>query len=377
MNNLSNWQQLKKDPILFKTFLVREQVNQAIREFFTTKRFHEVEVPLLAPSLPAESYVEIFETKLLDRLRRPQNAYLTTSPEMYLKKLLVAGIGNCFCLTKSFRNTEDMSFLHNPEFSILEWYRGDADYRDVMKDTEELFVAIYKKLFPERSRRETSEKRKSSTLTKGRLSFGQSSGSNLALTYQGQTIDLSPPWERLSMVEAFQKYAKLDLEKALDLESIAPIAKTKGYEVGEQTTWEELFHQIYLNEVEPHFGRGKPTIIYDFPSQMAALAKKKDTDPRFAERFEVYIAGLELGDCYSELTDWQEQEERFKAETEERKRIEKTAYPYDVDFIEALKMGLPRCAGLAMGIDRVVMLFADTDKIQNVLFFPASEMWRR
>ena len=342
--------------MLWQQYFMREKVIVAIRDFFLKEKFHEIETPLLASALPAESYLEVFETTLLDRHRKPKRAFLTASPEMFLKKLLVAGVGNCFSITKSFRNTEDLSHTHNPEFTILEWYRVGADYKDLMKDTEELFVHIYQHLFANNK------------------TIKQFSNKYI-LTYQNKTIDLTPPWERISMVAAFKKYAGVDLEKALTLETILPVAKTKGYQIGPKTTWEELFHQIYLNEIEPHFGKGRPTIIYDFPSQMAALAKKKDTDPRFAERFEVYIAGLELGDCYSELTDWKEQETRFKKETLERKRMGKTAYPYDADLIDALKAGLPKCSGLALGVDRAVMLFADVPRIQDTLFFPSGEMW--
>lgn len=350
---------------MWSRYLLREQVNRAIREFFQRKNFREIEVPLLAPSLPAEAYLEVFETTLLDRNRRQSRAFLATSPELFLKKLLVGGVGNCFSLCKSFRNTETLSKTHNPEFTILEWYEVDKDYTDVMKTTAELFCYVFTQIFPERNRRGTLKKEMSSP----------SSDKNFNLVYQGQTIDLTPPWERISMVEAFAKYAHVNLPHALTLEAMQKIAQVKKYQVKKEHAWEELFHQIYLNEVEPHLGKGRPTIIYDFPVQMAALAKKKESDPRFAERFEVYIAGLELGDGYSELTDWQEQESRFKQETEERKRLGKIDYPYDKDLIAALKVGLPRCSGLALGVDRAVMLFADAPRIQDVLLFPAEEMW--
>lgn len=345
------WKNLKINPSLWPKYFLREKVNNLIRQFFKSQNFHEVEVPLLASSLPAESYYEIFDTLLFDRNRRAKKAYLTTSPEVFLKKLLVAGIGNCFTITKSFRNMETTSYLHNPEFSILEWYRVDANYFDVMKDTENLTLFIYKNL--------KNDLKKQKPIIK----------------YQGKIVDLSSPWERISVTEAFKKYARMDLEKNLTASEIQITARKKGYHVHKNNTWEELYNQIYLNEVEIYLGKGKPTIIYNFPSQMGALAKKNPTDPRFAERFELYISGLELGDCYSELTDWQEQEARFKKEMQEIKRLGKTQYPYDADFISALKAGLPKCSGLAMGIDRLIMLFADAPKIQDVLFFPGDELW--
>jgi lysyl-tRNA synthetase class 2 len=183
------------------------------------------------------------------------------------------------------------------------------------------------------------------------------------------------PWERISVVEVFAKYAKIDLTENLNLKEMKQTVAKKGYQVSKKNTWEELYNQIYLNEIELHLGKGKPTIIYDYPSAMGALAKKKKTDPRFAERFEIYIGGLELGDCYSELTDAKEQADRFNNEMQEIKRLGKTQYPIDLDFIEALKAGLPKCSGLAMGVDRLIMLFANVAKIQDILFFPAEELW--
>lgn len=334
----STWRTLKNSPQLWQRFFVRENVNRSIRTFFEARGFHEVETPTLIAHPPAESYLDVFETTLFDRNRNSTKAYLSTSPEVSLKKLMVAGVGNCFSLTKSFRNMETQGTLHNPEFTILEWYRVGANYLDIMKDCEELLGSI-KKTF----------------------------------LYQGHSVDLHAPWERLSVAEAFAKYAQVDFDDFfLHAEKIA---LAKGYST-DNATWEELYNQIFLNEVEPHLGRGKPTILYDFPSVMGALAKRKESDPRFAERFEFYIEGLELGDCYSELTDWKEQHERFEKELLEIKRLGKTSYEYDHDFIDALKVGLPKCSGIAVGVDRLVMLFADVTDIADVLFFPAREQFR-
>lgn len=335
---MKTWQKLRTHPELWQRYFVRENAIKAIRAFFEKERFHEVETPLLIARPPAESYLDVFETTLLDRHRKPKKAYLSTSPEVPLKKLIVAGIGNCYSLTKSFRNMETDSRLHNPEFTILEWYRVGATYINIMKDCEKLFRAI----------------------------LGDS------IIYQGKLIDVAPPWERITVVEAFEKYARVNFE---DFFNSAPaIAIKKGYTVEKGTTWEQLYNQIFLNEVEPHLGRGKPTILCDFPSAMAALCKKRP-DLRFAERFELYIEGLELGDCYGELTDANEQELRFAAELVEIKRLGKTSYEYDQDFIEALKVGLPECSGIALGIDRLVMLLADVTDIADIMFFPAKELF--
>lgn len=352
---MSTWRKLKKHPELWPRYFVREKVLTAIRRFFWDRNFRDIEAPILIARPPAESYLDVFETTLLDRNRRPKKAYLSTSPEVPLKKLMVAGLGDCFCLTKSFRNTETGSNLHNPEFTILEWYRVGADYFNIMDDCEELLVFI-----------NTYLQRTSSTREPYRPT---------ELVYQKKHVNLAAPWERLTVAQAFKKWSHINFDEFFDFNHAKRIARKKGYRVEQKTTWEEIFNQIFLNEVEPNLGRGVPTILYEFPSIMGALAKKKDSDSRFAERFEFYIEGLELGDCYSELTDSKEQNERFKSELKEIKRLGKTMYEYDHDFIEALNVGLPACSGIAVGVDRLIMLFADAKNIQDILFFPADELF--
>jgi elongation factor P--(R)-beta-lysine ligase len=350
----TTWQNIHDNPSLWKRYFVREKVLTAIRRFFFDRNFHEIETPYLTASLPPESYLDVFETTLYSRDRTPHRMFLPTSPEPFIKKLLVAGIGNCFAIPKSFRNTEDTSTLHNPEFTILEWYRVEADYTDIMKDCEELVVFINTYL--------------------QRMDDGGEKKRTTELTYQGKRINISAPWERISMQDAFQRYAHIDLTHALTRETLVPLAIKKGYQVEEHDTWEEIFHQIFLNEVETHLGRGKPTILYDYPVALAALSRKKKSDPRFAERFEFYIEGLELGDAYSELTDAKEQLERFEVEANERKRLGKVEHPIDMDFIEALKIGMPQSGGIAVGVDRLIMLFADVTHIADILLFPIQEL---
>ncbi len=336
---MKTWRKLHDNPALWERYFIREKTLRAIRNFFASQTFHEVETPTLIAHPPAESYLDVFETTILDRNRHPTKAYLATSPEVALKKLMVAGLGNCFALTKSFRNMETQSNLHNPEFTILEWYRVGAGYTRIMEDCQQLLRHIFGK----------------------------------TLVYQGKTIDLSGGWERVTVERAFKTYADVNFDEFFDFERAAAIAKQKGYAVEAKTTWEELYNQIFLNEIEPKLGQTRPTIVYEFPAAMAALAKKKTSDPRFAERFEFYIAGLELGDAYSELTDPVEQEKRFKKELEEIKRLGKTSYDYDLDFIEALRVGLPACSGIAVGVDRLIMLQSDVTDIADVLLFPAKE----
>lgn len=361
---MKTWQKLRQHPELWERYFIREKVLTAIRRFFLDRKFHEIETPYLTGSLPPESYLDVFETTLFDRNRKSMRAYLPTSPEPFIKKLLVAGIGNCFAIPKSFRNTEDKSRTHNPEFTILEWYRVGADYRDIMTDCEELALFINAYLLRSRS-----------SVVPDRARDDQRDPG--MLTYQGKTVDLRAPWERLTVVEAFKKYAKVDLGKGLTKRDMAAIAAQKGYSVGKNDSWEELFHLIFLNEVEPNLGRGKPTIIYEYPASLAALARTKPGDPRFAERFEFYIEGLELGDAYSELIDWKEQLARFHEEEKERKRLGKVDHPVDMDFIEALKIGMPESGGIAVGVDRLIMLFADVTDIADTLFFPMRDLFEK
>jgi len=353
---MNTWKRLQKQPNLWKRYFIREKVLRAIRLFFEDRKFHEIETPILISHPPAESYLDVFETTLYDRNRKPNKAYLSTSPEVSLKKLLVAGLKNCFALTKSFRNMETQSALHNPEFTILEWYRTNVDYREIMNDCEELLIYIHTYLF-----RTGEYKNRRSPQT---------------LQYQGKTVNLSSPWDRMTVAQAFERWAHIDFFTFLDDTHARSITRDHGYTVSKQTTWEEMYNQVFLNEIEPHLGRGKPLILYEFPAELGALARKKKTDPRVAERFEFYIEGLELGDCYSELTDWKEQRMRFDNEMKVIRRLGKTSYEYDKDFIDALRYGLPESSGIAIGVDRLIMLFANAKTIQDTLFFPGKELFR-
>ncbi|MFH0750186.1 MAG: EF-P lysine aminoacylase EpmA [Candidatus Gottesmanbacteria bacterium] len=345
---MNTWRQLRATPKLFGRYFVRERVIKIIRSFFDKHQFHEVETPILIAHPAAESYLDVFETTLLDRNRNKKVAYLSTSPELALKKLIVAGIGNCYSITKSFRNTETNSNTHMPEFSILEWYRVGSHYEKIMDDCEKLLRSICLQL------------------TKSTI-----------LHYQGISFDLNQKWERISVKEAFKQYADVDLDTFFSLKKAQNVSKERGYTILSSTTWEELYNQMFLNEIEPHLGKEKPTIIYGFPNAVAALSKKNEDDPRYANRFEFYIGGLELGDCYEELTDWKEQQKRFDAELAEIKRLGKTSYVYDHDFIKALKVGMPETSGIAVGLDRLIMLFGNMTDISDTTFFPSKELFEK
>lgn len=321
---------------------MRERVIDAIRAFFKQQGFHEVETPLLLPTPSTEPFLEVFKTELVDDLGERREAFLPSSPEFAMKKLLSAGSGSIFTMTKSFRNGEGRSGRHNPEFTILEWYHTPGDYMTVAEDFEQLMLFI----------NQGKEK----------------------LEYQGKEYSLATPWEKISVAEAFSRYAGIDEETMLSEDKLKEAGKKKGYMIDATTTWEEIWNQIIANEIEPRLGVKGPTILYDYPISQAALAKKAK-DPRYAERWEAYLAGMELGNCFSELSDWQEQEARCKADLSERKRLGKTEFPMDTDFIEALKLGMPRTGGIAVGVDRLCALLADVPSIQETLFFPAGELF--
>lgn len=348
------WCKLKEKPEFLQKYYLREKIIKAIREYFYQEKFHEVETPLLVPALIPESYTDVFKTEFIARSGRKTPLFLTTSPEASLKKLLAAGIGNCFEITKSFRNGEDRSEMHNPEFTILEWYRINAGYYDLMHDCERLFRYILKAIDDKRP----------------------------YFTYQNKKIDIHLPWQRLTVDQALQKYAGVSLIDLIDnlgkpyftTAKIRQVARQKGYNTEINNTWEEIFNQIFLNEIEQYLGVDRPTIIYEYPSVLGALAKLKKSNPLVSERFEIYIAGLELADCYSELTDYSEQKKRFRDELELIKHKKITPRPIDKEFLDALQYGLPACSGVALGVDRLVMLFTDSVRIDEVLLFPFRDM---
>ena len=333
------WRRVRDGRQPLEPLLLRERVLDTIRAFFKSRGFREVETPLLVAHPGMEPHLEVFETPLVTAGGRRARAFLTTSPEYAMKKLLAAGLERIFQITKAFRNREELSGGHNPEFTILEWYRAGADYRAIMADCEELMLALL---------------------------------GGVSLTYQGETIDCRPPWQRLSVRDAFLTHAGVDVERPGALEAAA---RERGYAVDTHTTAEQLYHQLFLNEVEPRLGRPRPTILHDYPIEMAALARPKPSDPRYAERFELYLAGVELGNAFSELTDPLEQRRRLEAEREERRRAGRVLYDIDDDFIAALEAGVPPSAGIAVGVDRLVMLLADRPSIRDVLWFPAEELF--
>ncbi|MFA6005919.1 MAG: amino acid--tRNA ligase-related protein [Patescibacteria group bacterium] len=351
--------------IKFK-LLHRQQITQSLRSFLFQRGYLEADVPVLVPSLIPESYLEVFETSIKGPTINHQlstdnyKAYLTASPEAYLKRLLVAGSGNVFYLGKAFRNGEPFGPMHNHEFTILEWYKIGASYRSLMAEIEEMVRSVLEGL----------------TLT----------GLNPA--------SLSSPWEYITMQEAFERFVPKDeIVKLLN----GQIADNSNIAL-EQFNNSVEFDRLYVQYIEPNLGtRGKPTFVIDFPTWQSPLAKSRITnhesrnkrtdkhsirDTRcemrdvVAERFELYINGIELINGWTELADWKKQQDNFDAEQQERTVQNKTPYPADTGFIEALRKGMPECSGCAMGVDRLIMVLTGKKTLDEVIAFPTKDLFK-
>jgi elongation factor P--(R)-beta-lysine ligase len=326
--------------------LQRGQLLEAVRRFFAERGFTEVDTPALQVSPGLEPHLQAFATELNDPLTgRTITRYLHTSPEFAMKKLLAAGMPRIWQLAHVFRNGE-RSATHHPEFTMLEWYRVGASYRDLMDECAALVRA------------------------------SQAAAGAEALTWRGGTADARGEWQRISVADAFQCYCGVDILATArdpdrpDAGRLAAEAARIGINPHPGDDWETLFFRIFLERIEPYLGVGTPAILYDYPVSMAALSRRSPMDPRLAERFEVYVCGLELANAFGELTDPAEQRARFTADQARKKALYGYAYPIDKDFLAALETGLPACAGIALGFDRLVMLATGANDIEEVLWAP-------
>lgn len=315
----------------YKKYLL---VINAIKEYLDKQDYLEIDLPVLSPTLVPESYLEIFQTAF-QYYDKKKKLFLTPSPELFLKRILAYGRFDCYYLGKSFRNCEAYSDLHSFEFTMLEFYKTKANCFHIADELLGMMQYIAKKLF---------QKNK--------------------IVYQNKVIDLTR-WEKLSVCQAFSKYADIDADCLFDRKTFLKKAGEKGYRA-EGFDYEDLFSQIYTQEIEPNLGiNGCPTLLYNYPKEFAALAKL-NPDGRTSQRFEFYVAGIELGDCYTELTDWREQQQRFTKEDKARKKSKKIKHPVDQGFIQALKHGLVDCAGVAIGVERLAMVFSDVVSIHDL-----------
>jgi lysyl-tRNA synthetase class 2 len=332
------------NPETRQVFLMRSRVIKALRDFLEARGFIEVETPMMQP-IPGGATARPFVThhNALD-----MDLYLRIAPELYLKRLIVGGLDRVYEINRNFRN-EGVSTQHNPEFTMLEFYQAYADYNDLMALTEEMFVDLADRLLGRRD-----------------------------LTWSGERIDLTPPWVRLPFFDGLSKALGIPVAPDTDVPTLRAAAEARLAQVGageprvkldlghddRVTLWKEVFEAFVEPTLLP------PTFVTDFPVELSPLSKRKREDPRLVDRFELFVGRRELANAYSELNDPAEQRQRFEEQEAERARGDEEAQWLDEDYVRALEYGMPPTAGEGVGIDRLVMLFADQPSIREVILFP-------
>ncbi len=309
-----------------------------IRGFFSGEGYAEVETPVLSPSLIPEAPIEVFRTDYLSDASGPLLLFLAPSPELWMKRLLQEGSGNIFQIARSFRNGDYGPRTHNPEFRLLEWYAVGASYADCIPVTERLFARL----------------------------LGSLPGPPDA--------SLSPPFLRMTMEEAFRELAGVRLRDCGETASLLAEGKRLGLVMPREATWEEAFHVIFLSLVEPRLPRERPLVLMDYPAAIPTTAKTRG-DGFFAERWELYVHGVEIANCYSEETDPARVRAFLRGE-EERKKAAKVPHPTDAGFAELFDRGFPAAAGVALGVDRLEMVMSGASFLEGVILFPFSAIVR-
>jgi lysyl-tRNA synthetase class 2 len=296
-----------------KALQTRAAILQAVRGFFLQRDYLEVETSQRIPAPAPESHIDAIPA---------DGWFLQTSPELCMKRLLAAGYPRIFQICHCWREGE-RGRRHIPEFTMLEWYRAGTDYQGLMEETEALIQEVARRL-----------------------------GRRSQLVYGGRTVALASPWPRITLSDAFTRYAHTAMTAALEQDS---------------------FDEIMVRDIEPQLGLDKPTFLYDYPAERGSLARLRADNPSLAERFELYIAGLELANGFSELNDADEQRARFLREEAYRRKLGRRPYPMAEKFLEELH-DMPNAAGIALGVDRLVMLFVDAATIDDVVAFPPEEL---
>lgn len=307
-----------------------------IRAYFTGGGYVEVETPTLSPFLIPEPSIEVFQTEFFGQGAASRPLWLIPSPELWMKRLAGSGSGNIFQISRSFRNEDSRSPLHNPEFRLLEWYTVGSDYRQDIHILEGLFRHLLSSGWEERAR------------------------------------DLSPPWKRMSMEEAFRRHAGIELARCQDVESLVQAARDAGVSVPPGSTWEEAFHIVFLTAVEPSLKQERPFVLLDYPALVPTTARRAAGTP-WAERWELFIDGVEIANCYTEETG-RPQLEALLSEEQERKK--KCRVQHDIDFglATAFPPGFPPVSGTALGVDRLEMVFAGGRSLKGVINFSFSDI---
>jgi lysyl-tRNA synthetase class 2 len=320
-----------------QVFEARAAIVKGIREFLDARGFLEVETPMMQV-IPGGATARPFKThhNALDI-----DLYLRIAPELYLKRLLVGGIPRVYEINRNFRN-EGISTRHNPEFTMLEFYWAYADYRQMMDLTEELLSGLAERVRVLLRREQ--------------------------LTWEGKPIDLARPWQRLTMREAITRYAGVSPERLETKELVRAVLEEKGLEIPPGGTYGHLLMGLFEHTVEEHLFA--PVFITEHPTDVSPLSKQRPDDPRFTERFELYLGGMEIANAFSELNDPDVQAERFRGQVAAREAGDAEGHLYDADYVRALEHAMPPAAGIGIGIDRLTMLLTDRQSIRDVILFP-------
>ena len=323
--------------------VARAQVRTALRAFFAAHDFLEIEAGILQRSPGNEAHLHAFATELVTPAVAREQLYLHTSPEFAAKKLLAAGERRIFEFARVFRNRE-RGALHHPEFTLLEWYRVGETYDAMMADC----AAI--------------------------LAIAARAAEAKQISFRGRVADPFAPPERVTVAEAFARFACIDLLATLgpqagDRDALARQAVAAGVRCADDDDWSDVFSRVLVERIEPQLGLGRPTVLCEYPAVEAALARPKASDPRVAERFELYLCGVELANGFGELTDPAEQRRRFESEMAEKRRRYGEDYPLDEDLLAALGH-MPDASGCALGFDRLVMLVTGATRIDQVIWTP-------
>jgi lysyl-tRNA synthetase class 2 len=315
-------------------FIMRSRIITGIREYLTRRGYIEVETPMMQ-AIPGGAAARPFIThhNALDI-----DLYLRIAPELYLKRLVVGGFEKVFELNRNFRN-EGISTRHNPEFTMLELYEAYADYETMMHIAEDMVSDLAAKLL-----------------------------GSMKLEYQGSTIDFTPPWRRASFVELIKKYSGLDFASLVSVDDARRAAESIGIKTPEKLGKWEIAGEVFDEKVEPNLVQ--PVFVTDYPRELSPLSKAREDDPDFVERFELFIAGREMSNAFSELNDPFDQKARFEDQVRKREAGNDEAQMMDYDYINALEYGMPPAGGMGIGIDRLVMLFVDTASIKDTILFP-------
>jgi elongation factor P--(R)-beta-lysine ligase len=343
-DQLSPWWSAARRADVRPFLTARTAITRAVRAWFDAQGFIEIETGILQVSPGNETHLHAPRTELLAAGGERVTRYLRTSPEFSCKKLLAAGETKIFELARVFRDRE-RGELHLPEFTMLEWYRANATYDAVMADSIVIIAHA------------------AQATAIGRFSF------------RGKVADPFAEPELLTVASAFDRFAGIDLLATIadgrgDRDSLAAMAASK-VRISDDDTWSDIFSKILVEHVEPHLGQGRLTVLFEYPAPEAALARTKASDPRVAERFEIYACGVELANGFGELTNAREQRLRFMQAMDEKQRRYGERYPLDDDFLDAVGH-MPDCSGVALGFDRLVMLASGALRIDQVVWTPPS-----